>query len=145
MGGYKFKLQKILEYKETVEGLKKSEYSVAIQKLNEEEEILSEYISRKSQIIKDREGKDGRISVGSLKLYNDYIVEITGMIEKQELVIDRAERLVEVAQQNLLEAMQEKKGFEKLKERDYEEFIEEEKREEAKMIDQIVTFNTNTQ
>ena len=37
----------------------------------------------------------------------------------------------------------ERKTFEKLKEKDYEKYLYNEKKEEEKMIDQIVTFNKN--
>lgn len=145
MSGYKFRLQKILDYKDTVEGLKKSEYSIAIQKLNDEEEILSEYLSRKSEVIEDLEGLNKKMSIGSLKMYNNYIIEISTMIENQKIIIEQETKNVEKAQVELLEAMKEKKGFEKLKEKDHKEYIVEEKKKEAKVIDEIVTFNTNTQ
>ncbi len=145
MSGYKFKLQRVLDYKETLEGLKKSEYGTAIQKLNEEKEILSNYISKKSEIIKQFNTIDDKINIGSFRTYNNYISEITNRIKKQEENVMYAEREAIKIQEELLEAMKEKKSFEKLKEKDYKEFILEEKREEEKIMDQIVTFNTNTQ
>lgn len=145
MSGYKFKLQRVLDYKETVEGLKKSEYGTAIQKLNEEKEILSNYISRKSEIIKQFSTKDDKINIGSFRIYNNYISEITNKIKNQEKNVMESEREAVKVQKELLEAMKEKKAFEKLKEKDHKEFILEEKREEEKIMDQIVTFNTNTQ
>lgn len=145
MSGYKFKLQRVLDYKETLEGLKKSEYGTAIQKLNEEKEILSSYISKKSEIIKQFNTIDDKINIGSFRTYNNYISEITNRIKKQEENVMYAEREAIKIQEELLEAMKEKKSFEKLKEKDHKEFILEEKREEEKIMDQIVTFNTNTQ
>lgn len=145
MSGYKFKLQRVLDYKETLEELKKSEYGTAIQKLNEEKEILSNYISKKSEIIKQFNTIDDKINIGSFRTYNNYISEITNRIKKQEENVMYAEREAIKIQEELLEAMKEKKSFEKLKEKDYREFILEEKREEEKIMDQIVTFNTNTQ
>lgn len=143
--GYNFKLEKVLNYKETMEDFKKAEYGDVNQKLNREEQILYDYNLRKQDLVKDKSNSSKKTNIGNLKLYNNYLQEISKNIEKQEDIIDETKEELAKVKDELMVAMQEKKSFEKLKEKDYNEYIDESKKKEDKIIDGIVTFNINTQ
>lgn len=143
--GYNFKLEKVLNYKETVENFKKAEYGDVHQKLNYEEEKLLNYNLHKESLIYDKTRSTQRTNIGNLKLYNNYLQDIAKNIENQEDIIDETKQELEKVKEELLIAMQEKKSFEKLKEKGYNEYLDESKKKEEKIIDGIVTFNTNTQ
>jgi flagellar FliJ protein len=143
--GYTFKLEKVLNYKETMEDFKKAEYGDVNQKLNREEKILYDYNLRKQNLVKDKSDSSKKTNIGNLKLYNNYLQEISKNIEKQEDIIDETKEELAKVKDELMVAMQEKKSFEKLKEKDYNEYIDESKKKEDKIIDGIVTFNINTQ
>lgn len=145
MAKYSFRLEKVLNYKETVEGFKKTEYGEINQKLNEEEEILQKYNLYKENLIDKKNQSTEKTNIGNLKLFNNYLKDISKNIEDQEKKINKTKEELEIAKEELLVAMQEKKSFEKLKEKDYEEYLDESKKEEAKIIDEIVTFNVKTQ
>lgn len=145
MMGYNFRLEKVLNYKETVEGFKKTEYGEVNQKLTKEESILLDYNMYKESLLKDKDQSTRKTSIGNLKLFNNYLTDISKNIETQEQIVDDTKVELEKVKEELMIAMQEKKSFEKLKEKDYEEFIDESKKKEEKIIDEIVTFNINTQ
>lgn len=145
MMGYNFKLEKVLNYKETMEDFKKVEYGDVNQKLNKEEQILYDYNLRKQNLVNDKTNSSQKTNIGNLKLYNNYLHEISKNIEKQENIVDETKDELAKVKEELLVAMQEKKSFEKLKEKGYIEYIDESKKKEDKIIDGIVTFNINTQ
>lgn len=145
MMGYNFRLEKVLNYKETVEGFKKTKYGQVHQKLNKEEDILLNYNIYKESLLKDKTQFTRKTSIGNLKLFNNYLKDISENIENQEQLVGETKQELEEVKKELLIAMREKKSFEKLKEKGYEEYLDESKKKEEKIIDEIVTFKTNTQ
>lgn len=142
---FKFKLQKLLDYKRTVEGLKKTEYGDAIYRLGLEEEKLVSYSNQKLDIIQKKEASGKTVNIAELKMYNNYLGELNRKIENQEQLVRKKEKERDESQEELLFAMQERKAFEKLKEKEYKEYLIEEKRKEDKVVDEIVTYKTGTQ
>lgn len=142
---YAFRLERVLTYKENVENLKKAEYGDVNRRLNTEEEILSNYNDHKDVLLNKKNESIKNTSVANLKLYSNYIQDITYTIKKQEGLICEIKEELEKTKEELLVAMQERKAFEKLKENDYDKFIEESKKDEEKIIDGIVSFNSNSQ
>lgn len=145
MTSYNFRLEKVLNYKETVEGFKRTEYGQVNQKLTKEEKILLDYNLYKESLLNDRKKSTTKTSIGNLKLFSNYLKDVSKNIESQEQIVDETKEELEKVKEELLTAMKEKKSFEKLKEKDYEVYLDESRKKEDKIIDEIVTFNTNTQ
>lgn len=141
---FKYKFQNLLNYKKTLENFKKSEYGKALHIYHREEENLEEIKSKKDEIVNTKTNGES-VNVGTLRMYNDYLNKICQDIDHQKIVVEKCKKTMEETQEKLVEAMKEKKMFEKLREKEYGEFMEEEKRQEAKVIDEIVTFRTKTQ
>jgi len=82
----------------------------------------------------------GRIEQQEVKRLNEknkfYHREV---LDYQEIIKEK-ERIVEEVKERLKKALQERKTFEILKDKAYEEYIEKEKTEEAKINDEIVSF-----
>jgi len=82
----------------------------------------------------------GRIEQQEVKRLNEknkfYHREV---LEYQEIIKEK-ERIVAEVKERLKKALQERKTFEILKDKAYEEYIEKEKVEEAKINDEIVSF-----
>lgn len=142
---FKFKLQKLLEYKETIEGLKKTEYGDAIYRLGLEEEKLMSLNEEKREVMEKKEANGKVTSIAELKMYSEYLKILSIKIGEQKQLVKQREEERDRAQDELLFAMQEKKAFEKLKEKEYKKYIMEEKKKEEKVVDQIVTYKTSTQ
>lgn len=145
MMGYSFRLEKVLGYKENVENLKKAQYGDVNRRLNDEEEKLLNYNIHKENLLTKKNESTKNTSVGNLKLYNNYLQDISSNIKKQESIIADIKEELEKTKEELLVAVKEKKVFEKLKENDYNEFLSEIKKNEEKIVDGIVTFNSTTQ
>lgn len=145
MTSYNFRLEKVLNYKEDIESFKKIEFGNINLKLNKEEEKLSNYNLNKERLVTKKKESINSISIGHLKLYNDYLYDISSNIENQEQVIDEIKVELKKAKDELLIAMQERKSFEKLKEKDHNEFLSEVKKKEEKVVDEIISFNISTQ
>ncbi len=144
MLGYTFKLEKILNYKEDIENVKKGVLGNINNKLNKEEEKLIIYNQQKEILINKRNELQVKTDIRSLKLYNNHLSDISKDIKKQEELIHQINIKLDCAKQELLEAVKEKKTLEKLKEKDYSQFIAEEDKKQEKIIDNIVSFkNTN--
>lgn len=143
MAGYTFKLEKLLNYKEKIEDIKKVDFAESSQKLNIEEERLLYFNKYKESLLNKKKAKS-TASVGQYKLYSTYINDLSQKIENQKKAVEDAKEEFNRAKEELLVAMKERKSFEKLKEIHYEEYLMDMKKREEKLIDGIVTYKTNT-
>lgn len=142
---YNFKLEKVLNYKENIENVKKGEYGEVSNKLKQAENKLMKYQNNKQIIISEKNNMKSNTSIGNLKMYNDYLKVISDDIKKQEKQISQINIELTQSKEELMEAMQEKKTLEKLKEKSYDEFIKESNKEEEKLIDALNSFKSSTQ
>lgn len=145
MLGYTFKLEKVLTYKKDIENVKKGKLGSINKKLNKEEEKLIDYNNYKSKLINKRNEIQKKTDIRSLRLYNEHLESISRNIKKQEELIHEIHIELDRAKEELMEAVKEKKTLEKLKEKDYGEFINEIQKKEEKLIDSIVSFKNINQ
>lgn len=141
---FKFRLQRILNHKEDIEKQKKEVFGSLTIKLSEEEDILQAMEEERFATVKKSNEEKNQGNIIKLKYYNNYLKMLKERIERQADVIERLKVEVEIAKLDMLDAVKETKAFEKIKEKDYEEFLYEEKKNEEKVIDSIVTFNTSS-
>lgn len=145
MESYDFRLQNVLDFKESMETQMASKYNDAKKKLEDAENVLIDYNRLKKKIENEKNNLSLSGKINDLKLYNQYINKIKYQIEEQKKYIKDAELDMELAKENLIEAAKDKKIFEKLKEKDYKKFLEYEKKKEAIIVDEIVTYiNSNS-
>lgn len=142
MAGFKFRLQKILEHRETLENIKKGEFAKVQSELNHEIVKLKGLESERNTIARQKTSSTDT-TISELQKYNDYLFILDKQIESQGLVIEKMREKVEEVREELIEATKDKKIIEKLKLRDYQEFLYEEKKEEEKANDQFVSYNSS--
>ena len=144
MAKFIFKMQNILDIKMRLETQAKTEFAEATARLNAEEDKLKELLSRKRfyelEIVAMSEKK---LDVAELKRQNGSIKAMQDLNEQQTVVLRIAQRNMDRAREKLNEAMQERKVYEKLKEKAFEEFKLELNAEEKKEIDELVSFTYN--
>ncbi|WP_427338635.1 flagellar export protein FliJ [Caloranaerobacter sp. DY30410] len=140
---FKFKFQKILEYKETMENLRLADYNKAKEILKSEEKKLKELINYKKNELAMRNINVKNTTIFDLKNYSMILGYINKEIAKQETRVDNARDIVDSKKKVLLEALKEKKIMEKIKEKHYNEFIYEIKKEEDNLTDEIVNFRSS--
>jgi len=144
MAGFKFRLEKVLNYKETVENQSKIKFAQVKQKLTIEEALLNDFYNQKKSVIDRRNSSSKGIKVGELAMYNSYIGALNKRIEKQSLIVARTREELDRAKDDMVQAVTEKKIFEKLREIQYEEFIYKQGKEELKINDNFISYKTAT-
>ena len=142
--GFRFKLQRILDLKLKQEDEKKNQIATIMQAIKTKEDELEALTSEKKQ--KEFSLNDNRkrgISILEIRNINQYLLFLDKKINTLRFEISSLESNLNQKRLEYLELQKERKTFEKLKEKDYEKYLYNEKKEEEKMIDQIVTFNKN--
>ena len=142
--GFRFKLQRVLDLKLKQEDEKKNQIATLMQAIKTKEDELEALISEKKQ--KEFSLNDNRkrgISILEIRNINQYLLFLDKKINTLRFEISSLESNLNQKRLEYLELQKERKTFEKLKEEDYEKYLYNEKKEEEKMIDQIVTFNKN--
>ncbi|MBE5823600.1 MAG: flagellar export protein FliJ [Butyrivibrio sp.] len=142
MARFVYRMQSVLNIKQQTENQTKMEFALAQNELNQQLDILDEYVQRKERYIKEAEELR---NATSLKLQdildNQYATaQMDVMIKQQSLVVKQYEERVEKVRVKLTRNVQERKMQESLRERAFAEFLEEQKQEEAKENDQRSSF-----
>lgn len=138
---FKFKLEPVLSLKEKIEDSKKRELGVATM----HKEVL---LNEKLQLMKKKEEaiqavkshNSTVVDVQSLKAFNQYSVYMEQAIKAKNKQVQEAQNKVDEKREELLEAVKERKILDNLKDIQNEVFMEEEKREEQRILDDIVTY-----
>jgi flagellar FliJ protein len=142
MARFVYRMQSVLNIKQQTENQTKMEFALAQNELNEQLDILDEYVKRKERYLKEAEELRNE---DSLKLQdildNQYATaQMDVMIKQQSMVVKQYEERVEKVRVKLTRNVQERKMQESLRERAFAEFLEEQKQEEAKENDQRSSF-----
>ena len=110
-------------------------------KLNAVPEI-STYNKQKKEEYQQKllEEVSGKLVINKIKLLENSVENIKYNIKIQMVIVKRQEEQVEIAQQKLDNAVKERKIYEKLKEKAFENFKAELNAEEQKEVDELVSF-----
>ena len=141
MAKFVYRMQNILDIKNKLEIQAKNSYAVARMRLNKEEEKLDGLFAQK-KAYEDayRQQLSGSIDVRQINICKNAIELSKNMIKKQLVEVKVASLNLEAAQKRLGEIMKERKIQEKLREKAYEEFLQELNDQEKKEIDELVSF-----
>ena len=127
MAKFVYKMQNILNIKIKLETQAKNVYAAANRKYLEEQEKLQELMLRRVGYEKKlKELMNGNIDIKAVTNARNDVNTMKTIVRRQMVEVHKAEKAVE-----------------KLKEKDFEKFKEELKAEEAKEIDQLVSFTYN--
>lgn len=142
MAKFVYKMQNILDLKQKVENQQKIEYGLANTKLREEEEKLRELLVRQAGYeSRARELVIGKIDIHEIRTCKQAIEAMKSAVRTQMIQVHVAEKNVELARNRLNQVMMERKTYEKLREKAFEEFKQEIAYEENREIDQLVSYN----
>ncbi|MBQ8032307.1 MAG: flagellar FliJ family protein [Butyrivibrio sp.] len=142
MARFVYRMQSVLNIKQQTENQTKMEFALAQNELNQQLDILDEYVQRKERYIKEAEELRNETSLKLQDILdNQYATaQMDVMIKQQSLVVKQYEERVEKVRVKLTRNVQERKMQESLRERAFAEFLEEQKQEEAKENDQRSSF-----
>jgi flagellar protein FliJ len=146
MAKFIFKLQPLLNIKEQMEEQLKNELGKAIQKLEAEKQVYRKLEEQREECIFNAgsEASQG-VRVDKLKDYSSYITFLKKKMEKQKENINLVQKNVDNYREQLIRVVQEKEMLEKLKEKKYREFLDEQQELEQKLIDEVVNYKYNKQ
>ncbi len=141
MARFRYRMQNILNVKEKLETQAKNEFAIAAAKEREEEEKLIALQERRDGFeaqLKELVAQE--LDVVKIKEAEDALEVIKYHVRVQQLNLAAARQELEVARDKLTAAMQERKTHERLKEKQFEQFMAEEAAKESKEIDEIVSY-----
>lgn len=141
MAKFIFKMESILSVKYKLEDQAKAEYGTELARLRDEE-IKLEHLKAKKEGYQEQLTKvlHSLLDVQKIRNLEDAVEHAKYNINLQKVVIKQQQMRVDKAREKLDEAMKERKTYEKLKEKAFEEFKQEIEAEERKEIDELVSF-----
>ena len=141
MARFRYSMQSILNIKLKLETQARQEFSAARAALDEEEARLQALFDRKSGYESRRTTLlSGRLNLREIEENKTAILCMEDYIERQQMNVDTAERKLEEARERLTEVRMERKTHETLRDKAFQEFLMEEKKQESKEIDQLTSY-----
>jgi flagellar FliJ protein len=145
MAKFKFKLQKVLDARETIENIRKKELMKSRNELaalqQEKKRITDEMTEQRKEFYREKEEKSQAISWKVMQSYLDMLeslkMAVNSRIEKQQEVV--AEK-----RQALMEARRERRAMEILRDKQYEEYLWNENRLDQAVMNEIANWQTLT-
>lgn len=142
MGVFSFRLQKVLNIKEKLQEQAEIELANAIDYLRRQEEMLFSYTISLNNLVNKLNKNNGKnILAKELIELNAFIKYYSDEISNQKIVISKAKENVNQKREDLNNALIETKTYENLKEIKLEAYMEEEKIETNKIMDEINSYN----
>lgn len=138
---FKFKLAAVLSLKEKVEDSKKRELGLVMvrkDQIQNEKCLLETEKKKATKTLKEQ--NEETLNIASFKAYYHYNKRMEQAIKAKEEELQVAQQKVEEKRNELLEAVKERKILENLKTIEKEVFDEEAKREEQRILDDLVTY-----
>ena len=146
MAKFVYRMQSILDIKYKLEEQAKQQYMEVSARLNDARKELDALQNRKMNYLNAyRELLLEKLDVLEIESCKSSILIMDDYIANQKLVVSRIEEELEQALEIMNEAMKDRKIHEKLREKQFEIFLQELNEEEAKEIDQLVSYQYNNQ
>lgn len=141
MARFRYSMQSILNIKLKMETQAKQEFSAANAALTEEERRLDALFGRKAGYERRAaELRRGTLNIRDLEENRNAVRCMEDYIVSQKERVRAAERNLERAREKLTEVMMERKTHEKLKEKAFEQFLMDEKKQESKEVDELTSY-----
>lgn len=142
MAKFVYKLQSILDIKQKLENQEKIAYGLAAAKLSEEREKLQKLvIQRGGYEQRAKELVNGTIELREIAACRKAIETMKVRIRNQMIEVHVAEKNLDLVRARLNEVMIERKTYEKLREKKFEEFKQEIAYEENKAVDELISYS----
>lgn len=141
MAKFVFKMENILEIKRKLEEQAKIAYAEALAALAEQERILSELKDKRHEYEMRLTGEiQSVLKIDDIRTLDSAIEVMKYKIQVQIGQMEQAKVVVERARVALQSAAVERKTYEKLKEKAFEEYKKELNIQEKKEIDELVSY-----
>ena len=141
MARFRYTLQSVLDIKKKMETQRKQEFSMAKNRLDEEEKRMDALLHKKSEY----EEKAKSLRMGTLHMLDirenrEAIRQMDELIAQQKKNVQAAAENLDDARGKLVQVTKERKTYESLREKAFEEFLLEENRQESKTVDELTSY-----
>ncbi|MCM1120329.1 MAG: flagellar export protein FliJ [bacterium] len=141
MARFRYRMQGILDIKLKMETQAKQEFAETRMKLDQEEERLAALRERRENYERRaRERLIGALNSREMAENKEALLRMDEYIALQLLQVREAEKRLEQAREKLAEVMKERKSHESLKEKAFEQFLLDEKKQESKEVDELTSY-----
>lgn len=138
MKRFRFKLENVLKYRQTLEDLAKNEYRESVRIMNIEKATLSEMEHSQQQLARFYNIKEGTVvQTEMLNLVGRYSVQLAHLIDMQKDIIIEKQKVVQEKLHLWTQKRRDLKVVEKLKEKKWKEYLREADKEDQKFQDEI--------
>lgn len=135
---FQYTLQKVLDFKERQKQEKEAAFNQAVRTFEEIATVLYHLLKKKEETVSYYEEKLNQgVTVFELQMQQTQLLRLQKEIEKQQRLTNIARENMNHAQENLIEMSVEYKKYVKMKEKQLEQYLENLKREETKLMDEI--------
>ena len=141
MAKFVYRMQNILDVNTKLETQAKNEFAVQSARVAEEEQRLAAYEERSlAYRVQLKELSTGELDTFKIKETQAAIDSMKYVIDRQKIQLAHENRILEEKRIALSEARQEVRTHEKLKEKQFLQFMAEEAAKESKEIDELVSY-----
>jgi flagellar FliJ protein len=133
-------MESLLKIKISLEKQLKSKLAEANEKLESCIKALTELEEKKCSVKRAFACKLNCTNAYDLKIYNQYYGDVERKRLAQVMVVREAERELSDIQKQLIDVIAEKKMFEKLKEKQFQAYLLEQRIEQDKEIDDLLSY-----
>lgn len=141
MAKFRFELQNILEIKQKMETQAKQEFTAAAGRFDTQQKLLDSMYKRKEDLQNSAQDVlTGSLNRRAIEEHQQTIIYLDGQIEQQTNVVKRVELEMEKARLKMNDAVMERKTYDKLREKAFEEFVEDELKSESKAVDELTSY-----
>lgn len=140
---FKYRLQKILEFKEKKEEEEKEKLAKLMEQQEYERQVkaqLEQKLVEIQAVLKQKQAA-GTLDVEELRFYPGHIKNVKNQIRNQELRLQEIAIKIKEQRNALMKAAQERQVYQKHREKCQEEWQAEMDRQEAIMLDELATIN----
>ncbi|ABW19027.1 flagellar export protein FliJ [Alkaliphilus oremlandii] len=144
MGKFVFRFNTILNTKEKIEDDRKNKLGLSMKKLAQEKEELKALADKRNNLIEQWQTKSSDIvKISDLRALSNNLELMQNFIDKQNKVVELSEMDAFNKRKELIEASKEKKVFQKLREKDFEEYKYIELKKEYELVDELVSYKAS--
>jgi flagellar protein FliJ len=142
MARFRFRLQTVLEHRQRLEEMAQLEHAQAQASQAREEGVLARLKQAEDDgfSVLERQRMTGKLDIESLQLGMGYLDALKVQIQRQDQVVDRVRRHTASRREALVDAMQQRKVLDRLKEKQQQDHQAAESHREAVALDEMVTM-----
>lgn len=141
MAKFRYSMQSILEIKCKMETQAKQSFASARAALDEEEDKLKQLCQRKKQFEEQAaQLRSGILDFRKMQENENAISCMEQFIAQQKVQIEKAKQRLERERLRLTEVMMERKTHETLREKAFQQFLQEENKQESKEVDELTSY-----